>query len=91
MIVTLPIELKAALTFFITQGIKSVLNLVGKDMEGILAAVAAVTVGASLFFIEGALALVPEQYIEATASFLALLVLLMSAFGLHYTVKSIAA
>ncbi len=90
MIVSLPIELKAALTYFITQGIKAVLNLVGKDMEGFASAIAAVAVGSLLFFIEGALALVPAEYLDSVSAIFALAVSLLSAFGLHYTVKSVA-
>ena len=91
MIVTLPLELKAALTYFTTQGIKAVLGLFGKDMAGMTAAITAVIVGTLLFFIEGAIALVPVEYADTVGAFLALLVSLLSAFGLHYSVKSVTA
>jgi len=90
MIVTLPVELKAALTYFATQGIKAVLNLFDKDMAGFTSAITAVVVGSLLFFIEGALALVPEEYVAGVSTFLALAVSILSAFGLHYTVKSVS-
>jgi len=85
----LPIEIKAFLTFAITQGIKAVLALFGKDMSGMTSAVAAVVVGSILFFIEGVLALVPAEYADSVSAFLALVVALLSAFGIHYVYKNV--
>jgi len=87
---SLPIEIKALLTYLITQGIKALLALFGKDMAGVAAAVAAVAVGAIIFFIDGVLALVPVEYVDSVGAFLALVVSLLSAFGIHYSYKNIA-
>ena len=87
---SLPIEIKALLTYLITQGIKALLALFGKDMAGVAAAVAAVAVGAIVFFIDGMLALVPVEYVDSVGAFLALVVSLLSAFGIHYSYKNIA-
>jgi len=87
---SLPIEIKALLTYLITQGIKALLALFGKDMAGVAAAIAAVAVGAIIFFIDGVLALVPVEYVDSVSAFLALVVSLLSAFGIHYSYKNIA-
>ncbi len=86
----LPIEIKALLTYLITQGVKSLLAMFGKDMAGMTAAISAVVIGSILFFIEGMLALVPAEYADSVSAFLALVVSLLSAFGIHYTYKNIA-
>ena len=86
---SLPIEIKALLTYLITQGIKALLALFGKDIEGVAAAIAAVAVGAIVFFIDGMLALVPVEYIDSVSAFLALIVSLLSAFGIHYSYKNL--
>ena len=88
--ISLPIEIKALLTYLITQGIKALLALFGKDMAGVAAAIAAVAVGAIIFFIDGVLALVPVEYVDSVGAFLALVVSLLSAFGIHYSYKNIA-
>jgi len=87
---SLPIEIKALLTYLITQGIKALLALFGKDIEGVAAAVAAVVVGSAVFFIDGMLALVPVEYVDSVGAFLALVVSLLSAFGVHYTYRNIS-
>ena len=86
---SLPIEIKALLTYLITQGIKALLALFGKDIEGVAAAIAAVAVGSIVFFIDGMLALVPVEYIDSVSAFLALIVSLLSAFGIHYSYKNL--
>ena len=88
--ISLPIEIKALLTYLITQGIKALLALFGKDIEGVAAAVAAVVIGAIIFFIDGVLALVPVEYVDSVSAFLALVVSLLSAFGIHYSYRNIA-
>jgi len=88
--ISLPIEIKALLTYLITQGVKALLALFGKDMAGVAAAVAAVVIGAIIFFIDGVLALVPVEYVDSVSAFLALVVSLLSAFGIHYTYQNVA-
>ena len=86
----LPIEIKGLLTFLITQGFKAFLGLFGKDMSGKVAAIAAVIVGAAIFFIDGMLAQVPVEYVDSVSAGLALVVSLLSAFGIHYTYQNVA-
>lgn len=86
---SLPIEIKALLTYLITQGVKALLALFGKDMSGMTSAVAAVVIGSVIFFIDGVLALVPAEYVDSVGAFLALVVSLLSAFGVHYSYKNI--
>lgn len=89
MLVVLPIEIKALLTYLLTQGIKALLALFGKDVSGWASAFTAVAVGAVLFFIEGLLALVPEAYAESVNAGLAFIVVILGSFGTHYTYKNI--
>ena len=86
----LPIEIKALLTYLITQGAKALLGLFDKDFSGAAAAITAVVIGSILFFLDGILALVPAEYQDAVGAALALIVSLLSAFGIHYTYKNIA-
>ena len=86
---SLPIEIKALLTYLITQGLKALLALFGKDLAGGMAAVVVVIVGSIVFFIDGILALTPPEYIDSVTAFLALFVSLLSAFGIHKTYKGI--
>ena len=87
--ITLPLEIKIFLTFLITQGIKSVAKLFGKDIGGTGAAVVAVIVGAIVYFVEGILALVSADNVELYSSALALIALVLGSYGTHYTYKSI--
>ena len=85
----LPIEVKALLTYLITQGVKAFLSLFGKDISGGASAITAVVVGSVLFFIEGILELVPAEFIPVAESGLALLAVILGSFGTHYTYKNI--
>ena len=88
--VALPEEIKILLTYLVTQGVKALASLFGKDIAGWGAAVVAVLVGAVLFFLEGILALVPADKQELVASVLAFVAVILGSFGTHYSVKSLA-
>lgn len=85
----LPVEAKALLTYLITNGIKALLGLFGVGLEGKLAAIVASVVAAILFFLEGILAQFPESQ-EIVVQVLSLVAMVLSAFGIHYSVKSVA-
>jgi len=87
----LPLELKALLTFLVTQGLKALFSLFGKDLSGNVAAFVALVVGGVVFFVEGLLALVPAENAELVGSALAFVAMLLSSFGTHYTYKRIGA
>ena len=89
MLIELPIEIKGLLSYLITQGLKALWNLFGKDFGGGAAAFAAVLVGAVLFFLEGLLGLVPDAQVELVNAILGLLVLVLSSFGIHYTYRNL--
>ena len=86
--IALPEEIKVLLTFLVTQGIKALFKLMGKEISGWDSAFVAIAVGAIVFFIEGILNLFPEsaEIIGATLSFLAIV---LGSFGTHYTYKNI--
>ena len=85
----LPEEIKVLVAFLVTQGVKAVANLFGKDIGGVGAAAVAVLVGSIIFFAEGLLGLVSPEKQEVVQSALALVALLLSSFGTHYTYKGI--
>lgn len=87
--ITLPLEIKIFLTFLITQGIKAVAKLFSKDIGGTGAALVAVIVGAVVYFVEGMLALVPEDKVGLYGSALAFIAMILGSYGTHYTYKSI--
>ena len=82
--ITLPEEIKALLTFLVTQGVKAVAKLFGKDIGGLGAAAVAVLVGAIIFFVEGVLNLFPEKQ-ELVAAILSFVTVVLGSFGAHYT------
>jgi hypothetical protein len=87
----IPVELQQliaiGLAFLVTEGLKALSNLVGKDLNGAGAAIAAALTTAALVFFEAILGAVPEQYRAVVKSLLGLLVVLLSAFGVHKQVK----
>jgi hypothetical protein len=84
----LPEEIKILITFVVTQGVKAVANLFGKDISGAGAAGVAVLVGSIVFFAEGLLGLVSPEKREVAQSALALVALLLGSFGTHYSYKN---
>ena len=82
-----PVELRVALTFFITQGFKSFLNLFNMDVEGKGSAFVAVCVGSVMFFLDGLVAAIPEQYRDFAEAVMGFLVATLGTFGLHRTYK----
>jgi hypothetical protein len=89
--ITIPVEIKALLTFLITQGLKAVANLFGGDFSKWGSVAVASVVGAILFFFEGILALVPPEKQELVTGVLGFIALLLGSFGTHYTYKNIGA
>ena len=86
----LPEEIKVLVAFLVTQGVKAVANLFGKDIGGMGAAGVAVLVGSIVFFAEGLLSLVSPEKQEVVQAGMALVALLLSSFGTHYTYKNIS-
>ena len=85
--IVMPVELRLALTFFITQGFKSFLNMFGKDVANKSAAFVAVCVGSVMFFLDGLMAAIPEQYRDFANAVMGFLVATLGTFGLHRTFK----
>ena len=88
--IALPEEIKVLFTFLVTQGVKAVAGMFGKDIGGAGAAMIAVFVGAVVFFAEGLLSLVSPEKQELAEAVLAFVALLLGSFGTHYTYKNIA-
>ena len=88
--IALPNEIKVLLTFLVTQGVKSLANLLGKDVSGWGSALVATVVGSIVFFVEGLLALVPADKQELVGGILSFVALLLGSFGTHYTYRNIS-
>jgi len=89
--VTLPTELEALLAagigFLVTAGLKSLSQLLGKDLSGWGAAFTASIVTTVIYFFNALLSAVPPEAAQSVAIALTLLVSILSAFGVHKTVK----
>lgn len=89
--VTLPVELQAliamGLGFIVTQGIKSLSTLLGKDLSGYAAAITASVVTTVVYFFNAILSAVPASAAPSVSIGLMLLVSILGAFGVYTTVK----
>lgn len=89
--VTVPFELEALLAagvgFLVTAGIKSLSNLLNKDLSGwgsVLTGAIATTV---VYFFNALLSAIPVEAAPSVSIALMLLISILSAFGIHKTVK----
>lgn len=89
--VTLPTELEALLAagigYLVTAGLKSLSGLLGKDLGGWAAALTASIVTTVVYFFNALLSAVPAAAAPSVAIALTLLVSILSAFGVHKTIK----
>jgi hypothetical protein len=89
--VALPAELQALIAmgigYLVTQGLKSLSKLVGVDLSGWGAAIAASIVTTVVYFFNALLSAVPSSVAPSVAIGLTLLVSILGAFGVHATVK----
>lgn len=89
--VTLPTELEALLAagigFLVTAGLKSLSTLFGKDLGGWAAVLTASIVTTIVYFFNALLSAVPAAAAPSVAIALTLLVSILSAFGVHKTMK----
>jgi Flp pilus assembly protein TadB len=91
-LVELPSELVSLLilvpvTFLVTEGLKALSNLIGRDISGAASYIVAGLVAAVMAFVNALLALIPAEYEPIVAAIFNLVVLLFGAAGLHRTVK----
>jgi len=84
----IPEEVKILIIFLVVQGLKAISNVFGFDFEGRVSVLVAVIVGSIIYFLNGILGLVPEQYVEIVRVSLQLIGMLLSAFGIHYVYKN---
>ena len=89
--VTLPTELEALLAagigFLVTAGLKSLSQLLGKDLSGWGAALTASIVTTVIYFFNALLSVIPPEAAPSVAIALTLIISILSAFGVHKTVK----
>ena len=83
-------EVAALLTFLLTNGIKALFGLFGVEVAGKWAAVVAALVGAVLFFGQGIVGGLEPGVREIVVQVLNALVVILGAFGVHYSIKSAA-
>ena len=88
----IPAELRVVLvgfvTYLLTQGLKALAGLLGKDFSGWAAAVVAIVVGSIMFFLDGIVASIPVEYHDVVAGAFGLIIAVLSAFGVHYARKN---
>ena len=77
----------AGVTFLVTEGLKALGGLLKIDVSGAGSVVVAALVGVLLLLVNGWLALIPPEYNEIARSVMSLLVVVLSSFGVHKTVK----
>lgn len=89
--VTLPTELEALLAagigFLVTAGLKSLSTLLGKDLVGWAAVLTGSIVTTVVYSFNAILSVVPPEAAPSVSIALTLLVSILSAFGIHKTVK----
>lgn len=86
-LIELPDELKmllgAVVTLYVTQFLKWASAQLGVDITGRSAEFSAAIVGAVLVFVNAALTNVPVEFVPVANQLLALLVVVLGAFGLY--------
>lgn len=89
--VELPVELQAllaaAIGYLVTQGLKSLSQLLKSDLSGWGAAITASVVTTVIYFFNAILSAVPASAQPSVAIGLMLVVSILGAFGVHATVK----
>lgn len=75
--------LAGAIGWIVTEGLKALGKLVNVDLSGNAAAVTGALVTAFVFFSDLLLAKIPPQYDPVVSSVFALLVAILSAYGIH--------
>lgn len=89
--VTLPIELQALIAagigYLVTQGLKGLSALFGKDLSGSAAAISASVVTSLMLFLNTILAAVPDFAAPVVSAVLTLIVSVLLALGVYKTVK----
>ena len=80
--------LTAGIGFLVTNGLKSFLP--GADISGVSAKVTAGIVTAFVALVNFGLGFVPVQYHEAVMAVFAVIVSILEAYGIHYSIRSAA-
>jgi len=77
----------AGVTYLVTEGLKSLSNLLGFDLSGAGAAITAGIMALLLAAVSGLLNLIPPQYHEIAKVVMALIVSIFGSFGVHRLFK----
>lgn len=90
--VELPVELQALLAagigYLVTQGLKSLSNLLHSNLSGWTAAITASVVTTVIYFFNAILSAVPAAAQSSVSIGLMLIVSILGAFGVHATFKA---
>ena len=76
--------------FLVTQGLKSLSNLLGFDLSGYAAALVAAVVTLLVGVFNGLIPLIPANIAPLIEPAAALIIAILGAFGVHYSIKSLA-
>jgi hypothetical protein len=78
--------ISAGIGFLVTNGLKALFpNL---DISGVAAKVTAAVVTSVVALASWGLTFVPEQYRQVVSSIFTLIIVVLSAFGIHYSLKA---
>ena len=90
-LIQVPVELQAllvvALTYLVTEGLKIVSGWFHGDLSGAASVIAAGLVAAVLGFANALLALIPPEFEPIANAVMQLLIVLLSAMGVHRTLR----
>jgi hypothetical protein len=85
----LQLLIAAGIGFLVTAGLKDLSAWLGKDFSSLASAITGALVTMAVALANSLLALVPAQYQQAVALTMSLLVAVLSAFGIHGSLKSL--
>ena len=85
----LQVLLAGLVGFIVTAGLKDLSSWLGKDFTSLASAITGTLVTVVVALANQALALVPAQYQQSVSIAMTLIVAVLSAFGIHGTLKSL--
>lgn len=77
-------------TFLVTQGLKALAKLFGKDFSGWASTIIAIFVATIMFFLQQIVGLLPPNVAQIVFTIVGLIGMVLSAMGIHYSYKGLS-